>query len=104
MDPLLRPWSIERGDLLTNAFHGMSVGALAHGNAPDSGNTVVHGLAFDDGNLAGKVSTAALELGLLVETAGLKNEVVKLLPPLTITDAELDKGLELLSDAARAVC
>jgi diaminobutyrate-2-oxoglutarate transaminase len=103
VNPSSAPGRIDRGDLLTNAFHGMS-GALAHGNAPDSGNIVVHGLAFDDGKLAGKVSTAALELGLLVETAGLKNEVVKLLPPLTITDAELDKGLELLSDAARAVC
>jgi 4-aminobutyrate aminotransferase-like enzyme len=30
--------------------------------------------------------------------------VVKLLPPLTITDTELDQGLGLLSDAVRAVC
>ena len=49
-----------------------------------------------DGELAGKVCTAAFERGLLAETAGPRGEVVKLLPPLTITDAELDQGLELL--------
>jgi len=30
--------------------------------------------------------------------------VVKLLPPLTITDSELDDGLDRLADAVRAVC
>ncbi len=61
-------------------------------------------LAFEDGELAGKVSAAAFERGLLVETAGPRGEAVKLLPPLTITDAELDQGLELLADAVRSVC
>ena len=68
------------------------------------GRGLARGLAFDDSELAGKVCAAAFDLGLLVETAGPKNEVVKLLPPLTITDAELDQGLALLADAARAVC
>ena len=61
-------------------------------------------LAFEDGELAGKVSAAAFERGLLVETAGPRGEAVRLLPPLTITDAELDQGLELLADAVRSVC
>ena len=68
------------------------------------GRGLAHGLAFDHGELAGKVSLAAFERGLLVETAGPDGEVVKLLPPLTITDAELDQGLALLADAVRAVC
>jgi diaminobutyrate-2-oxoglutarate transaminase len=54
--------------------------------------------------LARKVSFAAFERGLLVETAGPGDEVVKLLPPLTVTDAEVDRGLELLTDAVHAVC
>ena len=36
--------------------------------------------------------------------AGAQSEVVKLLPPLTITDSELDQGLERLADAVYAVC
>jgi diaminobutyrate-2-oxoglutarate transaminase len=68
------------------------------------GRGLVHGLAFECGELAGKISAAAFERGLLVETAGQHGEAVKLLPPLTITDAELGQGLELLADAVRSVC
>ena len=51
-----------------------------------------------------KVSSAAFERGLLVETAGPEDEVVKLLPPLTVTDTELDQGLAILADAVQTVC
>jgi acetylornithine/succinyldiaminopimelate/putrescine aminotransferase len=44
------------------------------------------------------------DCGLLVETAGPRSEVVKLLPPLTVTDEELDQGLERLAEAVHAVC
>ncbi len=56
------------------------------------GRGLAQGLAFEDGGLARKVSSAAFERGLLVETAGPHDEVVKLLPPLTASDTELDQG------------
>ena len=65
---------------------------------------MAHGLAFEDGELARKVSSAAFERGLLVETSGPKDEVVKLLPPLTVTDTEIDEGLAVLADAVQTVC
>ncbi len=68
------------------------------------GRGLAHGLAFETGELAGKVSSAAFERGLLVETCGPRGTVIKLLPPLTITDAELDQGLALLADATQAIC
>jgi len=68
------------------------------------GRGMACGLAFDDGNLASKISAAAFEVGLLVETAGSRGQVVKLLPPLTISDAELDEGLAVLDEVIRAVC
>jgi diaminobutyrate-2-oxoglutarate transaminase len=68
------------------------------------GRGLAHGLAFEHGELARKVSSVAFERGLLVETAGPKDEVVKLLPPLTITDTEIDQGLALLADAVQTVC
>jgi len=67
------------------------------------GRGMACGLAFDDGNLASKISAAAFEVGLLVETAGSRGQVVKLLPPLTISDAELDEGLAVLDEVIRAV-
>ena len=68
------------------------------------GRGLAHGLAFEHAGLAGKVCAAAFERGLLVETAGPQSEVVKLLPPLTIADSELNRGLELLAEAVHAVC
>jgi len=68
------------------------------------GRGLAYGLACEHGELARKVSTAAFERGLLVETAGPHGEVVKLLPPLTVTDAELEAGLALLADAVQTVC
>jgi diaminobutyrate-2-oxoglutarate transaminase len=68
------------------------------------GRGLAHCLAFADGDLGGKVCTAAFERGLLVETAGPDGEAVKLMPPLTVTDAELDQGLALLAGAVRSVC
>jgi len=68
------------------------------------GRGLAHGLAFEDGELSRKVSFAAFERGLLVETAGSTDEVIKLLPPLTISDTEVEQGLALLADAVQTVC
>jgi diaminobutyrate-2-oxoglutarate transaminase len=38
-----------------------------------------------------------------METAGPSDEVMKLMPPLTISDAELDEGLGVVADSVRAV-
>jgi diaminobutyrate-2-oxoglutarate transaminase len=67
------------------------------------GRGMAYGLAFEQAELASKVSAAAFGLGLLVETAGPQSDVVKLMPPLTITDSELDQGLAVLAEAVDAV-
>jgi diaminobutyrate-2-oxoglutarate transaminase len=57
------------------------------------------GLVFDDPAIAARVGPAAFERGLLVETVGSRDEVVKLLPSLLITPEELTEGLQILDDA-----
>ncbi|MFA9444776.1 diaminobutyrate--2-oxoglutarate transaminase [Egicoccus sp. AB-alg6-2] len=59
------------------------------------GRGMVQGLACAEG-FAADICAAAFALGLIVETSGPRDEVVKLLPALTISDEELDEGLELL--------
>ncbi|MEY9839846.1 diaminobutyrate--2-oxoglutarate transaminase [Streptacidiphilus sp. EB103A] len=66
------------------------------------GRGLVWGLAFREPDLAGRVAEAAFAAGLLVETAGSSDEVVKLLPPLTSTDAELAEGLGILRESVRS--
>ncbi|WP_063007125.1 diaminobutyrate--2-oxoglutarate transaminase [Nocardia kruczakiae] len=78
--------------------------ADAVGGLSTRGRGLVHGLVFDDASEAGKVSRVAFEEGLLVETSGACDEVVKLLPPLTISDSELDHGLEILARSVDIVC
>lgn len=48
--------------------------------------------------LAGKVSAAAFQRGLIIETSGAQDEVLKFLPSLTITDEELEHGLAIVRE------
>ncbi|WP_031014330.1 diaminobutyrate--2-oxoglutarate transaminase [Streptomyces sp. NRRL F-5727] len=77
-----------------------ALGELGDGTAP-RGRGLVWGLEFADGERARAVCRRAFELGLLVETSGPGDEVVKLLPPLTVTDDELHEGLGILARAVR---
>lgn len=60
------------------------------------GRGMILGLAFEDAAIAGKVSRAAFERGLIIETAGSEDEVVKVLAPLTTPVRELEEGLDIL--------
>ena len=73
------------------------VGACARGRG------LIQGLAFDDApETARRVVSEAFRRGLVIETAGSRDHVVKLLPPLTIADGELDEGLTILEAAVEA--
>ena len=66
------------------------------------GRGMVQGLKFEDADLAGAVCKAAFERGLLAETSGPADEVVKLLPPLTTSEDDLTAGLEVLDESISA--
>ena len=67
------------------------------------GRGLARGLQFPSGDLAGKVCAEAYDRGMLMETSGPDSEVVKLLPPLTITDEELERGLAIIDESVAAV-
>ena len=60
------------------------------------------GIEFGSANSAVRIARAAYERGVLVETAGPEDEVLKLMPPLTIETDVLGQGLSRLEDAIRA--
>jgi diaminobutyrate-2-oxoglutarate transaminase len=66
------------------------------------GRGLLQGIACADG-IASEAATRAFELGLIVETSGPEDEVLKLLPPLTISDDELGEGLDIITAAVRDV-
>jgi len=67
------------------------------------GRGMMRGVDVGSGELAGNICAHAFCEGLIVETSGPNDEVVKILAPLTISDATLGKGLNILIDAARSV-
>jgi diaminobutyrate-2-oxoglutarate transaminase len=65
------------------------------------GRGMMAGLACPDGETAAAIRRGAYERNLIMETSGPNDEVVKCLPPLTITDTELERGLGLISESVR---
>ena len=60
------------------------------------------GVELADKARAEAVQQRCLEAGVIVLTCGPDGNVLRLIPPLTMTDAELDQGLEVLSTALMA--
>jgi 4-aminobutyrate aminotransferase/(S)-3-amino-2-methylpropionate transaminase len=58
-----------------------------------------HGGSEPDGAMAKQVAARALERGLLLLTCGLHGETIRFLAPLTISDAVLGEGLDILESS-----
>ena len=67
------------------------------------GRGLIQGIEFADAELAAQCSQEAFERGLIIETAGVDDQVLKLLPPLMIPDADLERGLQIIEEAVLAV-
>jgi diaminobutyrate-2-oxoglutarate transaminase len=60
------------------------------------GRGMIQGLATADAGLAEKITSSAFQEGLVIETSGSEDQVIKLLPALTIEDQTLREGLDIL--------
>ena len=67
------------------------------------GRGMIQGLDAGDGATAKAVAKACFESGLLIGPCGTGGRVLKLIPPLTIPDQDLDEGLEIFAAAMREV-
>lgn len=67
------------------------------------GRGLIQGIAFADPELAGRISEACFERALVIETAGPRGEVIKLLPPLVTPEEDLSRGLDVLEEAMETV-
>ncbi|MDF3140106.1 MULTISPECIES: diaminobutyrate--2-oxoglutarate transaminase [unclassified Streptomyces] len=97
-DSTLEKRTQERGLLFEERLAELADRHAAH-VADSRGRGLVWGLAFREPSMARQVADAAFARGLLVETAGSYDEVVKLMPALTSTDEELDEGFGILRDS-----
>ncbi|MCA9395701.1 MAG: diaminobutyrate--2-oxoglutarate transaminase, partial [Candidatus Omnitrophica bacterium] len=67
------------------------------------GRGLIYGIQFSDPDKAKETAKKAFEHGLLIETCGSKDEVIKILPPLIITKEELKEGLRILEKSISEV-
>nr|WP_245446068.1 diaminobutyrate--2-oxoglutarate transaminase [Mesorhizobium kowhaii] len=73
------------------------------GRASAKGRGMMRGIDLKSGEVAGQVISTAFQRGLIVETSGPKDEVVKCLPPLVIGEDQLSQGLDILEHAIESV-
>lgn len=99
-DDRLERDTLRKGERIRQTF--MNLSDMFDG-VSTRGRGMVQGLVFDEPSDAQKVCALAFEQGLLAETSGPSDEVVKLLPPLTISDDELEHGLNILCEATSVV-
>ena len=64
---------------------------------------MMRGLNTGSGEIASEITKAAFARGLIIETSGPHDEVVKVLAPLTIEDDVLAQGLDILEACVREV-
>ncbi len=99
-DDTLQRTTSDKGDRINQALVGI---AADHDDVTVRGRGMAKGLAFEQPEKAAKVCTAAFDRGLLMETAGPSDEVAKLMPALTASYDEVDRGLEILTEAVAQV-
>lgn len=90
--------AILRGELEEIAAAHPSLGLTVRGRG------LMYGLVCDgDVTLAGRISAEAFTRGLVIETSGAFDQVLKFLPALTITEDELARGLQIVRESLVAV-
>ncbi|MFP5318678.1 MAG: diaminobutyrate--2-oxoglutarate transaminase [Acidimicrobiia bacterium] len=60
------------------------------------GRGMLQGIVCDPPALAGKVTRAAFDRNVIIETSGIEGQTIKMLPPLVIDHEDLDEGLSVL--------
>lgn len=100
-DDTLERSTIAKGERVETVFTELADSSQAVELTP-KGRGLARGLSFSQPELASKTCAAAFERGLLMETSGPSDEVMKVMPALTITDDELAEGLEIVKESVRA--
>jgi diaminobutyrate-2-oxoglutarate transaminase len=65
------------------------------------GRGMMRGIDVGSGEMATAVTSAAFARGIVIETSGAYDEVVKILAPLTIDDTVFAAGLDILEESVR---
>jgi len=103
LDELAAPGFRERADQIAALLHKRLDEIAARqpvvGEVRGLGSMLALELAEPNATAAKRVVAAARERGLILLSCGLDGNVIRLLPPLSATDDELDRGLSILEES-----
>lgn len=74
------------------------------GNFTVCGRGMMRGINCVSGELASQITREAFKRNMIIETSGADDQVVKLLCPLTITEINLKRGLDIIETSVKTVC
>jgi 4-aminobutyrate aminotransferase / (S)-3-amino-2-methylpropionate transaminase / 5-aminovalerate transaminase len=103
LEELSSPGFRERADqiaaLLRTRLDELAAKHASIGEVRGLGSMLAFELVEQSGEASKAVTVAAREKGLILLSCGLYGNVIRLLPPLSATDEELDRGLAILEEA-----
>ncbi|MCW2975289.1 MAG: gabT3 [Actinomycetia bacterium] len=103
LDELSAPGFRERADQIARLLHTRLDEIASRqpvvGEVRGLGSMLALELAERNGDAAKAVTATAREKGLILLSCGLDGNVIRLLPPLSATDEELERGLGILEEA-----
>jgi diaminobutyrate-2-oxoglutarate transaminase len=92
-----------KGEYITEQLVDI-VGQYGEGNFTNKGRGMFQGINCVNGEIAAKITKKAFEKGLIIETSGADDQIVKLFCPLTITQENLENGIAIIRESIKEVC
>jgi len=89
---------IEKAGLATRLLNGITE-QFPETQSSVRGRGMIQGLVVGTPGFAREVASIAFERGLVIETSGIQNDVLKILPPLTISREELEQGITKIAES-----
>lgn len=93
----------EKGDYISKRVDAM-VEAYGEGHFSARGRGMFRGINCVNGEIASQITRAAFKKGLIIETSGADDQVVKFLCPLIISQENLERGINIVEEAIKEVC
>lgn len=102
-DDLFSKEIMRKGDYVAQRLDAIAE-KYGEGNFTTRGRGMFRGINCVDGELAEKITRKAFQNGLIIETSGADDQVIKFFCPLIISDENLKKGIDIVEKAIHEVC